>query len=1229
MNKNAIKSYAVWARTELMKQVSQKAYEYGVTENSLPELNIDTINDRLLSSDEKSQLNELVREVRKNGFEHVIEEVAYTWFNRFIALRYMEVNNYLPRDLRVRVFTNENNEFKPEILSEALHLDMNCLDVHRVFDYIEQNKEEKLYKYLLLTLCNEMNEYLPCMFTSINDYKTLLFPDNLLKDDSVLARLISDIDEDSWLDQVQIIGWLYQYYNSELKDIVMKKKNYTKDDIPAATQLFTPDWIVRYMVENSLGRLYINKKKHEGIFEDGRDPSEMTIDEINEKRISNEKYISNEMGWKYYLPEAKQDAEVLKELEKIELEHSKLQPEDIKLIDPCMGSGHILVYAFDVLMDIYRDAGYSDRDASKSILENNLYGLEIDERAYHLAYFALMMKARQYNRRILSKDTKINLVEIVESSSELNEELLSRLGVYKELGQYLVNTFKEAKEFGSILSLDCTLVQLNELDNRLIEIDNNAKYGSMLDQIESQQLIDLIDPLLKQARLLVQKYDVVVTNPPYMAPNPKQKLYVQKHYKDYKADLFGVFEKKCHLLNKCNGYQTMIILPSYMFLSSFENARKEMLSNVTICSLLHMGRGIFGVDFGSTAFVLLNNKIENNKGRYFRLHERTFQYIDPDHIAQLYLDSKEDDSLLFDFQTYDTQNDIKYKDNGLKLSFITTQDNFKKIPGSPIAYWVSSKLLSAFQVGRPLSPVASPCVGLQTGDNGRFLRLWFEVCNQNISFDCSSCEESFARATRWFPYNKGGDFRKWYGNSDYIVNWENNGNEIRNFKDERGKLRSRPQNTQYYFKESATWSKISSGPISFRFKPRGFVFDVAGTSIFSDNKELLIYILGLCNTKIITAILKAMSPTLNYEVGQIASLPVILENEGISSVIDVTSSLIKFSKLDWDSFETSWDFKVHPLVELRLAGASARGDNDPSARVSSAYKAWSMACEERFNQLKANEEELNRIFIEIYGLQDELTPEVEDKDVTVRKADLVRDIKSFISYAVGCMFGRYSLDVEGLAYAGGEWDSSKYSIFIPDADDIIPICDEEYFEDDIVSRFVEFVSVVYGSDTLEENLKFIADALGGKGTPREVLRNYFLNDFFKDHCNTYQVTGSGKRPIYWLFDSGKKNGFKALVYIHRYTPDLIARMRTGYIHPQQARYRTQIELLQEQIDMAGSTSEKVKLSKQLKKINEQLLELNKYEEIVHHWADKMEPMDLDDGVKVNYAKFQELLAKIK
>lgn len=714
MNKNAIKNYAVWARTELMKQVAQKAYEYDVTESSLPGYNTDNVNGRLLTGDEKKQLNELITEVKKNGYEHVIEEVAYTWFNRFIALRYMEVNNYLPQ--RIRVFTNDNNEFKPGLLTDAIHVELDGLDKQKVFDYIEENKQEELYKYLLLTLCNDMNQYLPDMFTSIKDYKTLLFPDNLLKEDSVLAKLITDIDEDSWTDQVQIIGWLYQYYNSELKDIVMKKKNYTKDDIPAATQLFTPDWIVRYMTENSLGRLWL----------DGHpdfDHSE----------------------WKYYLEEAKQEPEVIEQLNKIKEEHAKLRPEEIKAIDPCMGSGHILVYAFDVLMDIYRDAGYSDRDAAKSILENNLYGLEIDERAYHLAYFALMMKARSYNRRILNKDTKFNLVEIREPIATLKPEFEQYLDKYTDLVHYLVNVFQDAKEFGSILNLDCTLEKLNNLNNHLDELKEEAINKDLVAQSEISELNDLLKPLIKQAKLLVQKYDVVITNPPYMAPSPKQKSYVQKFYKDYKTDLFAVFEKKCKLLNKDNGYQAMIILPSFLFLSSFENARTEMLNTQTICSLLHMGRGIFGIDFGSTSFVLLNNQIDNYSGRYFRLHERTFQYIDPDHIAQLYLDSKLNPSLKFNFQSYDTKNEIEYLNDGLQLAFNASQQSFIKIPGSPIAYWISSKLLSAFQVGRPLSPVCKPTQGLATGDNGRFLRLWFEVCNQNISFDCVSIEDSRAR----------------------------------------------------------------------------------------------------------------------------------------------------------------------------------------------------------------------------------------------------------------------------------------------------------------------------------------------------------------------------------------------------------------------------------------------------------------------------------------------------
>ena len=1218
MNKTAIKNYAVWARNELKELVTQRAYEYGVTTDSVPSYNTVSVHGRLLTDEEKKQLNELITEVKKNGVVHVVEEVAYTWFNRFIALRYMEVNNYLPQ--RVRVFTNENNEFKPELLTEAIHIELDGLDKQKIFDYIEQNNQEDLYKYLLLTICNDMNQYLPDMFTSISDYKTLLMPNNLLKEDGVLAKLISDIDEDSWNDQVQIIGWLYQYYNSELKDEVMKKKNYTKDDIPAATQLFTPDWIVRYMTENSLGRLWI----------DGHPDF-------------------NHDDWKYYLEEAEQEPEVIEQLNKIKEEHAKLKPEDIKVIDPCMGSGHILVYAFDVLMDIYRNQGYSDRDAARLILENNLYGLEIDERAYHLAYFALMMKARSYNRRILSKDTKVNVFEIRESSGELKPEYDPYLENYKDLTQYLINEFKEAKELGSIVNLTCTLDQLGNLEEHIKDLKVNSIDVDLIAQTEIDEIYDLIMPLIKQARLLVQRYEVVITNPPYMAPSPKQKSYVNKYYKEYKTDLFAVFQKKCRLLTRQNGYQAMIILPSYLFLSSFEKARKEMLNKQTISSLLHMGRGIFGIDFGSTSFILLNNYLTEYMGRYFRLHERTFQYIDPQHIAQLYLDSKNDESLKFNFQEYDTQENIIYSIDGLKLAFKSQQENFSKIPGSPIAYWLNANEYLLFENNKKLKEYGDCNNGFTTGNNDLFLRLWFEIANDDIALHNQNNKEY-----KWFPYNKGGNFRKWYGNNDYLINWFNQGQDIKKY----GHLV--PRSMKYQLKKSISWSKISSGSCSFRMKDEGTMFDVAGLSLFPFDNSTFDYLLAFLNTKLVNSFLQALSPTLNYETGQISSLPIILKYDD-KRILNLSENNISISKSDWDSFETSWDFTVHPLVKNHVS------------TISEAYSLWDKECNDRFNQLKTNEEELNRIFIDIYGLQDELDPYVEDKDVTVRKADLVRDIKSFISYAVGCMFGRYSLDKAGLVFAGGNFDdvywkhqgftgydrnghlplgsgyagislakvhypllrdnedvtkATKLS-YEPDVDDIMPICDEEYFEDDIVSRFVEFVRCVYGKDTLEENLRFIADALGGKGNPREVLRNYFLNDFFKDHCNTYQVTGSGKRPIYWLFDSGKKNGFKALVYIHRYAPDLIARMRTGYIHPQQARYRTQVELLQSQIDEASSTSEKVKLSKQLKKINEQLLELNKYEEVVHHWADKMESMDLDDGVKANYAKFQELLAKIK
>lgn len=1136
MNKSAIKTYAVWARTELIKLVTQRAYEYELTVDNTPAYNTDSVHGRPLENEEKKQLNELIDEVNKHGFEHVIEEVAYTWFNRFIALRYMEVNNYLPQ--KVRVFTNENNEFKPELLTDAIHIELDGLDKQKVFDFIEHNNQEDLYKYLLLTLCNDMNQYLPDMFTSIRDYKSLLMPNNLLREDSIIGRMTTDIDEDSWNDQVQIIGWLYQYYNSELKDIVMKKKNYTKDDIPAATQLFTPDWIVRYMTENSLGRLWL----------DGHPD----FDHSN---------------WKYYLEEAEQEPEVLEQLKKIREEHAKLKPEDIKVIDPCMGSGHMLVYAFDVLMDIYRDSGYTDRNAAKSILENNIYGLEIDERAYHLAYFALMMKARSYNRRILSKDTKVNILEIREPIGELKEDYDHYLGDYAELSHYLVNEFAEAKELGSIINLSCTLEQLERLEGYLISLKSSFMNQDMISDTEIDEINELLLPLIRQAKLFIQKYDVVITNPPYMPPSPNQKKYVQKNYPDSKSDLFAIFMEKCHELTKKNAYQAMITMHSWMFLSSFEKLRKKLLKDNTIVNMAHLGARAFedigGEVVQTTAFVFSNADVKNYQSNFKRL---------------------------VDFNSQDAKKIEYLKDANL---FVSSAINFDKIPGSPIAYWVGIKILNLFD-NKVIADYAISNGQNITGNNNKYLRLFWEVDNQKINKNC------------WAKCARGGGYRKYYGNDNNVILWTD---EARRHYKQDNIARIIPEQLQ--FKTGITWSYISSGIPSFRKLWENELFEKAGTSIFITDNNILLPLLGLLNSVVAQKLFTIINPTINFQVRDIFSIPVkqeVLENNKISELVDEN---LLITQKEWNSFETSWDFQHHPLIHK-------------VPNMAEAFNQWQKECDDRFNQLKVNEEELNSIFINLYDLYDELTPTVEDKDVSVRKADLLRDVISFISYAVGCMFGRYSLDTDGLAYAGGEWDNNKYKTFIPDCDDIIPICDAEYFEDDIVNRFIVFVKCVYGEETLEENLQFISDALGGNGNPRDVLRDYFINDFFKNHCKVYL-----KRPIYWLFDSGKKNGFKALVYIHRYTPDLIARMRTGYIHPLQSQYRTQIEILNNQIDETSLTSEKVKLKKQLKKMTEQSEELGKYEEKIHHWADKMEPMDSDDGVKVNYAKFQELLAKIK
>ena len=1168
MDKNAIKKFAVWARTELIARVSLKGVEYGITEDNIEEANADSVGGKVLTADEKKQRQALIAEINDKGYKQVMEEVAYTWFNRFSALRFMEVNGYLPS--HVRVFTDEENNFKPQIITEAIHLDLDGLNMEKVYELKDAEKTEELYKYLLIVQCNALNKILPGMFQKIADYTELLLPDNLLREGSVIQQMIELIPEDDWKDAVQIIGWLYQYYNSEKKDDVFAalKKNVkiTKENIPAATQLFTPDWIVRYMVENSLGRLWL--EGHPDV------KSQLLPTEGEQSAYAARNREPEDTKWHYYLEEAEQEPEVQAQLAEIRKEYAALTPDQLKVIDPCSGSGHILAYMFDVLMKIYESYGYTTREAVASIVENNLYGLDIDDRAAQLAYFAVMMKARQYDRRFFSRGIQPHVYAIVESNHVDKFAVDYFCNGDAKLTATMDTIIKElhdAKEYGSILTV--TPQDWTVLYERFAEI---AEDINMSRETALRELL----PLVQVAEALAQKYAVVVTNPPYMSASgmiADLSDYVKKNYPDSKSDLFAVFIEKCNQMVKKNGYQAMITQHAWMFLSSFEKLRGKLL-HTDIVNMAHLGARAFekigGEVVQTTSFVIRKSYIADYKGEYCRLIEPTTQ-------------QGKEDMFLAGENRYNTD-----------------QSNFFQIPGSPVAYWVSVNVLSTFECSLPLSELANPKQGLITGDVNRFVRKWYECVRADLS--TSSSPKNVNRTGKWFPYCNGGEFRKWYGNNDDVVNWQDDGFEIKNFVDDKGKPRSRPQNQQYYFHEGGTWTAISSSLFSVRYFPEGHLFSNAGMAIYAEPRKLK-YIIGFLNSKLCQLYLSLLNESLNYNQGDIAKLPIIFEKVDLVVAKVVTS--IDIVKKDWDSFEISWDFQHHPLLRK-------------VPTIAEAFIQWQAECDDRFNQLKANEEELNRIFIDIYGLQDELTPEVEDKDVTVRKADLGRDIRSFISYAVGCMFGRYSLDVDGLVYAGGEWDNNMYASFAADKDNIIPICDDEYFEDDIVGLFVEFVKTVYGADTLDENLKFIADALGGKGQPKDVIRNYFLSDFYSDHCKIYQ-----KRPIYWLFDSGKKNGFKALIYMHRYQPDTIARIRTDYVHEQQARYRTAIADLEQRIANA-STGERVKLNKKLTTLQAQDTEIRTYEEKIHHLADQMISIDLDDGVKKNYAIFDTVLKKL-
>lgn len=1148
MNKNAISKFAVWARRELISRVRQKAEQYGITESGFGNPDTAPVSGRIYTPTEKSQRAALIERISQHGFNTVVEEVAYTWFNRFIALRFMEVNGFLPS--YVRVFSDEQNNFRPEILRQAASIELEGLDKQKVFTLKSAGNDEELFKYLLITQCNALHGVLPFLFQKIADYTELLFPDFLLRDGSVIDTMLAQIPEADWLDGVQIIGWLYQYYNSEPKDAVFEnlKKNIkiSKTDIPAATQLFTPDWIVRYMVENSLGRFWLEGHPH---------------DEIRN-------------NWRYYLDEAAQSPETAAALAEIRKQYADISPEEIACIDPCSGSGHVLVYMFEVLLQIYQSCGYAVRDAVRNIVEKNLYGLDLDERAVQLSYFAVMMLACRYDKRFLTRNIQPHIYPIRESNN-VDPHLVEFFANGNEELESAINTIlaemTDTKEYGSLIKI--SVKDFAPLYARFAEIENG-------DELNRDPALEILLPIVRCADLLSRQYDAVVTNPPYMGGKGMSnslRQFVSEKFEPYKSDLFSCFVVRCTEMCSSRGYLGFLTPYVWMFIQSYEDMRNFIYANKTIETLIQFEYSAFEeATVPICTFALRNSKVAK-KGCYLRLtdfrggmevqREKALEAIS-NHACGFYYESD--------------------------------SDNFAKIPGAPIAYWVSEAIQLAFRDGDKLGNKCNVKAGMTTANDDRFLRFWSEVNIQDV-FLYEFHPEKFDR--KWYKTHKGGNYRKWYGNNNFIVNYQNFGEELKKYPG------ATIRNEQFFFTQCISWTNISSSKTSFRFQPTGSISNARGPSIFSKNIQFLLMVLALCNSKVADIIYKILCPTITFEVGQISEMPILA---GITDcVCELAQQNIDICKADWDAFETSWDFKKHPLIRN-------------VSSIEDAYCEWEKECNLRFNQLKANEEELNRIFIDIYGLQKELTPDVEAKDVSVRKADLERDIKSFISYAIGCMFGRYSLDADGLAFAGGEWDESKYKTFPADKDAIIPVCDREYFEDDIVARFADFVKAVYGAENLEKNLKFISRALGGKEeNPRKVIREYFIKDFFADHCKIYQ-----KRPIYWLFDSGKKNAFKALIYIHRYKPDTIARLRTGYLHEVQAKYAADAESLEKALT-AGTGGNQTQMKKELSALKAKQEEMHVFEEKIHHYADIRISIDLDDGVKHNYALFADVLAKLK
>lgn len=1162
MDKKALLDYALFARKELETQIGLSLNKLGIYKDHITKANI--VGDYTIIEGNPESFPKRVFELRKTiigtyfkdeKFDNVVEEFAYTWFNRIIALRFMEIHDYFSHGFRV--LTSRDGSYEPEIISniqyviDELHLEKSVVDTLK-----EQGKSEELYRYVLFKQCNALSSIFPELFTKQDSYLELLLPNNLLSQDSVI-RKITMIPEEDFLNDVEVVGWLYQFYNSVKKDEVFaSKETITKETLPAVTQLFTPDWIVRYMADNSVGRLWLESYPNSSIKD----------------------------SLKYYVDDAEQDDETKKKLE--EIRYKNVNPEDIKIIEPCCGSGHILVYVFDLLLKMYVEKGYNKKDVPSLILKNNLYGLDVDKRAAQLAQFSLIMKARSIDNRFFNEDKFIyphvyeikDSLPLIETNYKENMKGLHFSDDSIKQTEYLVETCRYGKTIGSLLKVD------SKDYSRLIEDIKRCRENETPNLFETDFFNDGIKnlkQLIRLAKVLSKKYDVMITNPPYVNLSnldAQMKTFANKNYATAKADMFSMFVWHSFELTKTNGFAAFMTPYVWMFIKSYQELRAYILSNKSIITLAQLEYSALEEAIVPLCTFVCRNSSLNLKGTYFRLTD----FKGGMHV--------QDEKIL-----------LAVSNKNSSYRYVKASKQLLSIPSNTISYWISDKMIDLLAEAPALSPVAMPCVGLQTGDNAKFVRFWWEPSIADEYLNSDSREESIKANKKFVPYNKGGFFRKWYGNNDCVLYFKDFGKAVAQNSG------SVIRNSALYLTEAISWSKISSGNIAFRYKPYGHVFDVAGCSIFGEHKRLMC-LLGIVNSNVIQQILKATAPTLNYEVGQIANLPIIYQKE--DEIIPLVESNISLSKSEWDSYEESWNFEKHPLIRN-------------NSLLSNVFASYEKQNKDQFENLKNNEESLNKIIGMVYDLQDEVSSSVLDKDVSIRLISLDISIKSLVSYFIGLLMGRYSLEQEGLVYAGGAFDKSKYGDYVDD-DGVLPIYQFIGIDNGLTSSICKLVKRIYGDTYYRENLDFIAEALDRK--PEEGAEdtiNRYLNDsFYNDHLKTYK-----KRPIYWMLSSGKQGAFKCLVYLHRYNKNTLALINTKYFLPRTAMYKSERERLTDQLSRAD-IREKKKIEQQLAKAEACEEELLEYGQVLDHMANQYIDIDLDDGVKVNYCKFQGISLEV-